>query len=157
AARDRRLADAVAVVAGDHDRIAVRVDAADDADMAAAAAARHHRDGADLRTGDTRSVMRERARHVGAGTLMAGVLQHHVQEARAPQAASAGRIAAEITARLGDEARSATEAAARGRTTAVGVRIIAGLGIAEATRLQLLRVALEAPVMMMSGDVVCGV
>src|ERR1700754_4491158 len=46
AARHRRLADAVAVVARDHDRIALGIDAGDDADMTAAAAA-HHRDGAD--------------------------------------------------------------------------------------------------------------
>ena len=38
AARDRGFADAVAVIAGDHDRIALGVDAGDDADMAAAAA-----------------------------------------------------------------------------------------------------------------------
>src|SRR6516164_231571 len=48
AARDRRLADTVAVIAGDHDRIALGVDAGDDADMAAAAPA-HHGDRADLR------------------------------------------------------------------------------------------------------------
>src|SRR5690348_15306450 len=95
AARDRGFANAVAVVAGDHDRISVRVDAGDDADMTAAATARHHGDGADLRAGDARAVMRERVRHVGAGALMAGLLKHHVHEARAPQAAAARRVAAE--------------------------------------------------------------
>src|SRR4051794_14122272 len=83
--------------------------------MTAPAAARHDRDGADLRTGDTRAVMRERVRHVGAGAMVAGFLKHHVHEARAPQTAAAGRIAADIAARLGHEARATAEAAAARR------------------------------------------
>src|SRR5689334_19215186 len=73
AARHRRLADAVAVIARDHDRIALGIDAGDDADVAAAAAARHHRDRADLRAGNALAVFRERTRHVGAGAAIAGV------------------------------------------------------------------------------------
>ena len=71
--------------------------------MAAAAAAAHHGDGADLRTGDALAVLRERFRHVRTGAAMAGMLQHHVHEARAPQAAATGRVAAKVTARLGDD------------------------------------------------------
>src|SRR5258707_499626 len=48
AARNRRFPNPIAVIAGDHDRVAGRVDAGDDSDMAAAAPA-HHRDGANLR------------------------------------------------------------------------------------------------------------
>src|SRR5439155_9518739 len=102
AARDRGFADAVAVIARDHDRIALGIDAGDDADMAAAAAARHHRNGADLRTGNALAVFCERTRHVRAGAAIAGVLQNHVREPRTPQAAASGRVAAEITARFGD-------------------------------------------------------
>src|SRR4051812_2747064 len=195
--------------------------------MAAPAAARHHCDGADLRTGDARPVMGERIRHIGAGATVTGLLKHHVHEPRAPQAAAAGRITADIAACLGYEARSTTEAAAargamghaavirvsghptatpRGDSTAgardhptaiagnhscvaphghstaaahshstaaahshstaaahgdaaaIGVRVIAGEGVAEAAHLQLRRAALEAraacmPVMMMSAGV----
>src|SRR5215218_2411593 len=179
--------------------------------MTAPAAARHHCDGADLRTGDARPVMGERIRHIGAGATVTGLLKHHVHEPRAPQAAAAGRITADIAACLGYEARSTTEAAAargamghaavirvsghptatpRGDSTAgardhptaiagnhscvaphghstaaahgdaadVGVRVIAGEGVAEAARLQLRRAAIEAraacmPVMMMSAGV----
>jgi transposase, IS30 family len=103
AARHRGLPHAVAVVAGDHDRIALRIDAGDDADMAAAATA-HHCDGADLGSGYTRAVMGEGRREIRAGALMAGLFQHHVHEPRAPQAGAAGRIGAEIVPRLGDEA-----------------------------------------------------
>src|SRR4051794_6449943 len=74
--------------------------------------ARHHCDGADLRTGDARPVMGERIRHIGAGATVTGLLKHHVHEPRAPQAAAAGRITADIAACLGYEARSGTEAAA---------------------------------------------
>ena len=102
---DRRFADAVAVIAGNHDRIARGIDAGDDADMAAAAAARHHRDRADLRSGNALAVIGERIRHVGAGAAIAGMLQHHVHEARAPQAATPGRVAAEVAARLSDDVR----------------------------------------------------
>src|SRR5207302_1615116 len=89
---------------------------------------------------------------------MPGVLQHHVHETRAPQAATPGRIAADIAARLGDEAGSA----ARGHSAAAarGVRVVAGQGVvAETARLQLRRAALEAraacmmPVMMMPAGV----
>src|ERR1700710_2350366 len=72
-----------------------------------AAAPPHHRDGADLRAGHALAVARERARHVRTGAVQAGVLQHHVHEARAPQAAAAGRIATDVAARLGDHIRGA--------------------------------------------------
>src|SRR5260370_35623953 len=58
AARHRGFTDAVAVIARDHDRIALGVDAGDDADMAAAAPA-HDGDGADLRTRYAPAVARE--------------------------------------------------------------------------------------------------
>ena len=87
----------------------------------AAAAPAHHRDGADLRAGNALAVARERARHVRAGAVMTGVLQHHVHEARAPQTAAAGGIAADIAARLGDhigraETRRTRDAAAEARS-----------------------------------------
>src|SRR5579863_8860259 len=63
AARDRRLPDAVAVVTRDHDRIAGCVDAADHADMPAAAPA-HDRNGADLRSGHTLTVVGKRTRQI---------------------------------------------------------------------------------------------
>src|SRR5262245_39884777 len=47
--RINRLGNGVVVVAGNDDRIAVRIDATDDADMAAPTAP-HHGDGADLRS-----------------------------------------------------------------------------------------------------------
>ena len=106
AARVNRFGNAMVVIAGHHDRIARRVDAADHADMSAAAPP-HHRDGADLRARDALAVACERARHVRAGAVQTGVLQHHVHEARAPQAAATGGIAADVAARLGDHIRGA--------------------------------------------------
>src|SRR4051812_15846513 len=76
--------------------------------MAAAATARHHGDGTDLRSRDALAVMRERARHVGARALMTGALQHQIHESRAPQAASTGGVAtSDIAARRFDDARIA--------------------------------------------------
>ena len=70
--------------------------------------------------------------------LMAGLLQHHVHEACAPQAAAPGGIAADIAARVGDEI-GRTEAARRGGCCPAEFRrgrIIrhrdAGIGIGEA-------------------------
>src|SRR5207237_8704566 len=103
AARDRGVPRPVAVVAGNHDRISLCIDAGDDADMAAAAAPSHDGDGADLRSGDALAVAGERTRHVGAGAAIAGMLKHHVHEARAPQAAASGRARAETTATFGHD------------------------------------------------------
>src|SRR6476660_8167915 len=55
AGRVNRLCNRVIVVAGNDDRIAVRIDTADDTDMAATAAS-HHGDSADLWPADTGSV-----------------------------------------------------------------------------------------------------
>src|SRR5262249_20695083 len=109
-ARISRLRDAAAVIARDDDRVAVRVDTADDADMAATAAARHDGNRANLRTGDAGSIAGKRTRHVGAGALVARTFQHQSHEGRAPQAGPARRVAAEITARFRDETRTAAEA-----------------------------------------------
>src|SRR6188508_419459 len=57
AARIHRFRDRIVVIAGDDDHVALRVDAADDADMAAAPPA-HHRDGANLRAGNPGAVAR---------------------------------------------------------------------------------------------------
>src|SRR4051794_20187368 len=102
------------VIAGHYDRIAGRVDAADHTDMSAATPP-HHRDGADLRSGYAPALACEGARHVRAGAVQSGVLQHHVHEARAPQPAAAGGIAADIAARLGDHIRG-TETGGWGHT-----------------------------------------
>src|SRR3982074_2557709 len=66
----------------------------------AAAAPAHHGDGADLWSGYTLAVARERARQVRPGAVVTGPLQNHVHEPGAPQAAAAGGIGAEGTARL---------------------------------------------------------
>lgn len=58
AGRIDRFRNRMIVVAGNNDRISVRIDPADDADMAAAASA-HDGDGADLWAGDSPPVMRE--------------------------------------------------------------------------------------------------
>src|SRR5689334_7617442 len=108
--------------------------------MTAAAAARHHGDGADLRPGDARAVMGERARHVGAGAAIAVVLQHHVHEARAPEAAAAGRIAAEIAARIGDEAGARQGGVLERHAARVGND--AGIAVGNAGRLYLRDAAL---------------
>src|SRR5205085_11548339 len=60
--RNRRFPDAVAVIARDYDRIASGIDTADHADMSAAAAPSHHRDGAKLRSRHALAVARERTR-----------------------------------------------------------------------------------------------
>src|SRR5664280_3270203 len=72
----------VIVVAGYDDWIAVGIDAADHADMAAAVAA-HHRDGADLRAGNARAVTRIGTGEVAAAGV-AGALEHQVHEGAAP-------------------------------------------------------------------------
>src|SRR5205085_4166915 len=94
--RNRRFPDAVAVIARDYDRIASGIDTADHADMSAAAAPSHHRDGAKLRSRHVLAVARERTRQIRAGAAITRMLQHHVHEACAPQACAAGRIAADI-------------------------------------------------------------
>ena len=125
ASRYRRLTNTVAVIAGDHDRIAVRIDAGDDADMTAAATA-HDGDGADLWSRNAMAVTRERTRHVRAGAVMTGALQNHVHEARAPQAAPTRGIAAEIVARFHHEARAAARCC---RSSRGGVRREIGMRI----------------------------
>src|SRR3569833_3751550 len=133
----------MAAVAGYHDRIAFGVDAGDDTDMAAAASA-HHRDRSDLRAGDALAITREVAGQIGAGAAMAGMLQHHVHEPCAPQATAAGRIAAKIAARLGDDAGS-TKAARRHRhTLGCGGGHEARLRISKAARAQLRYAAFPA-------------
>src|SRR5207244_12090580 len=106
----------VAVIARDYDRIASGIDTADHADMSATAAPSHHRDGADLRPGHALALARERTRQIRAGAAITRMLQHHAHEAGAPQAAAAGRTAAEITARFGDHIRRA-ETPRHGPTT----------------------------------------
>src|SRR5262249_40443644 len=96
-----RLSDRMIVVAGDDNRVAIRIDSADHADMAAAAAA-HHGDGTDLRPRDASAVTR-----IGAGEIAApgvtGALEHKVHEGTAPPAAAPGRIGADVLARLRDQ------------------------------------------------------
>src|SRR4051812_39805230 len=79
AARINRFRDRVVVIAENHDHVARCVDPADDADMAAAPAARHHRERADLRAGDPLAVARVVAGEI-APAFMPGLLQHHVHE-----------------------------------------------------------------------------
>ncbi len=59
---------------------------------------RHHR-----RRRYHRGGRAEAVGHVRAGAAVAGPLQNHVHEPRAPQSAAAGRIAAEMAARLGND------------------------------------------------------
>ena len=96
-----RFRNRMIVVAGNNDRISVRIDPADDADMAAAAAP-HHCDGADLRTADPGSVSGISAREITA-TCMSGALEHKVHESAAPKAATSGRVGPDIFARLGNQ------------------------------------------------------
>ena len=70
-ARINADADPVIVVARDDDRIAVRIDAADYADMTAALAAPKHRDRADTRLGNAVSVIGEGLGGVGIGAGIA--------------------------------------------------------------------------------------
>ena len=84
-ARIDALADAAAVIAGNDDRIAVRVDAGDHADMTAVLAAGEHRDGADARLGNAVAVIGEGPGGVGIGAGIADFGQHEIHEGRAPQ------------------------------------------------------------------------
>ena len=96
--RIHRLGNRVIVVAGNDDRIAVRIDTADHADMTAAATA-HHRDCANLRARSRGCRSAHRPGQIAA-TGMAGALEHQVHERTAPQAASPGRIGADVFARF---------------------------------------------------------
>ena len=51
------------------------------------------------------TVASERTRHVRARAMMTGTLEHHIHEARAPQASTAGRIAADVTPGFIDHVR----------------------------------------------------
>src|SRR6185437_3877471 len=93
----------------------------------AATAPPHHGDRADLRAWYPPSVVRKGTRHVRARAAMAGLLQHHVHEPRAPEATAAGGIAADIAARVGDEV-GRTEAARRGEACLRGKAALRGLG-----------------------------
>lgn len=99
------LGNAMTMVAGDDDRIALRIDAAHDADMTAATP-RHDGDGADLGPRHAMAVMREGPRHIRARALMAGALEHEVHERAAPQAAPMGRIGAEPAACFRNDRRT---------------------------------------------------
>src|SRR3954454_18768940 len=61
---------------------------------------------------------------------MAGMLQHHVHEPRAPQAAAAGRIAAEIAASLGDETGPGRRSGFEGHAA----RVRNGIAVGKAAR-----------------------
>lgn len=102
-ARIDRLTDAMAVITGNYDRIALAVDAGDDADMTAALAAAEHRDGTDFRLGNAAAVLGERFGGIGIGAGIAELGEHHVHEGRAPQPLAVGRIGAEIFARFADQ------------------------------------------------------
>src|SRR5581483_1104786 len=84
----------VVVVARDDDRVAVGVNTTDNTNMAV-----HDGDRPDLRAGDARAVTRVSPGEVAAAG-MAGAPEHHVHEGAAPQAAAAGRIGADVSARL---------------------------------------------------------
>src|SRR5665213_3794099 len=100
-ARINRLGHRVVVVAGNDDRIAVGIDAGDDADMAAAMTP-HHRDGADLRPRDARAVVFVTNGEIAAAGV-SGALEDQVHERATPKAAAPGRVGADIFARLGDQ------------------------------------------------------
>src|SRR5262249_14007120 len=108
-----RLGDRMIVVARDDDRIAVRVDPADHADMASATAA-HDGDGADLRPRDAGPVARVSAGEIAAARVT-GVLEHHVHERAAPQAAAPGGVGADVFARLDDQRIARASAVGRVR------------------------------------------
>jgi hypothetical protein len=96
-------ADAPIEVAGNEDRVAVRIDAGDHPDMAAVLAAREHRDGADARPGKAPAVMEEGLGGLGMSAGIAELGQDEVHEGGAPKPFAVGRIGAEISARLGDQ------------------------------------------------------
>ena len=97
----------MAVIAGNNDRIAAGIEPGDDADMAAAPAAREHGNGADLWLGDPLAIGGKRFRRVRSGAGISDLGQHEIHEGRAPQPLAGGRIGAEIFARLGDQRRPA--------------------------------------------------
>ena len=96
-----RLCNRMIVVAGNNDRVAVRIDTADDTDMAATPAS-HHGDSADLWPADTSSVAGIGAREIAA-TSMAGTLEHQVHESAAPKTAASCRVGPDVFARLGNQ------------------------------------------------------
>ncbi len=85
-ARIHGFRDLAAVIAGDDDRIAGGIDAADNADMTAAAP-RHDGDRADLRPGHALTGGCEGTGQIRSGAAMAGALEHEIHERAAPQAA----------------------------------------------------------------------
>src|SRR5690242_10978431 len=93
-----RFSNSVVVVAGYDDRIAVRVNTADDTDVTAAATP-HDGDGADLRTTYLGAVAGIRARKISAAR-MTGPLKHQIHEGSAPKTAPARRIGADVFTRF---------------------------------------------------------
>src|SRR5262245_38334160 len=89
------------VVARNDNWVAVRIDTADDTDMAATAAS-HHGDGTDLRAGDAGPVARVSACEIPT-TCMPGALKHQVHESAAPKAAAPCGVGPDIFARLGNQ------------------------------------------------------
>src|SRR5260221_14383470 len=127
--------------------------------MSAAAAPSHHRDGTDVGSGHAVAVARKRTREVRAGAAITRMLQHHVHEARAPQASAAGWIAADITPCFGDDIRR-TQAARDGGGARSSARPDAGIAIGKASRLHLrhalpARPARDMAVMIVNGVTAC--
>src|SRR6185312_15053581 len=107
---------------GNDDRVAVRIEPGDDADMAAVLTAREHRNGADLRPGNAMAVLRERPGGIRTGAGVADLGQNEIHEARAPEAIAAGRVGAEIFARLDNELGPTGHRLARVRRHLNGLR-----------------------------------
>src|SRR5262249_37690961 len=121
-----RFGNRVIVVAGDNDRIAVRIDPADNADMATAVSS-HHSDCADLGPGHARAITR-----IGAGesaaASMAGALEDQVHEGAAPEAAAFGGVGSDVFTCLRDQ-RIASGTTIGGTR----VRLSAGAGLRRRT------------------------
>ena len=77
-----RFSNCVVVVAGYDDRIAVRIDTADDADVTTTATP-HYCDSADLRATYPGTVAGIRARQISAAS-MTGPLEHQIHECTTP-------------------------------------------------------------------------
>src|SRR6185437_15837292 len=96
-----RFSNCVIVVAGHDDRIAVRINTADDADMATTTTP-HYCDSTDLRNTYSGAVAGIRARQISAPG-MTGPLEHQIHECSAPKAAPPRRISANVFSRLDDQ------------------------------------------------------